>query len=50
MDFIYVVEIGYRVFKFANGTTALTFMEIAKAHASEDINVTMTLEVENEDD
>ena len=46
----YIVEIRYRRFTFDNGTTALSFAELAQAHADEDNRVTITLEGGDEDD
>ena len=40
----YYVTLNYTKFKFDNGQTALTFAEIAKNYATEDINVELEIE------
>lgn len=49
MSFIYKVEINYRAYTFANGTTALAFAEMAKAHQEDDNEVTIEI-VEDKDE
>lgn len=48
---IYEVNIQYRKFIFANGTTALNFAELALKHLDDasDGDCTITLRKENED-
>ena len=40
----YIVTLNYTQFKFDSGNTALTFAEIAKNYAVDDINVEIEIE------
>ena len=40
----YIVTLNYTIFKFDSGLTALTFAEIAKNYAVDDINVEIEIE------
>lgn len=43
---VYIVKIDYTEFKFDSLTTAGSFMELAKAYATKDIRVEMSIEKE----
>lgn len=42
----YTVEINFTAFVFFDGSTAISFAEIAKANAREDVYVRITIEKE----
>lgn len=52
---VYIVKVNYTDFEFMNGTTALTFAELALGSAVGEVNVTVELkavsveEVEDDD-
>ena len=41
---VYIVEVGYNKFNFTDCVTAITYADMSKAKATEDIPVTITLE------
>ena len=46
----YIVEINFTAFVFSDGSTAISFAEIAKENAREDVYVRITLEKEDVDE
>lgn len=46
----YIVEVNFTAFVFIDGSTAISFAEIAKANAREDVYVRITLEKEEVDE